>query len=101
VELCASQTMPSLMFLTTGLAICLHFRRSVQNCSDAVDRIGAPRLNSLNMPASVLDGHDDPQSRHKFVAAGGGDQDCGRGSILFDLLPQAVNMRLQRVRGDA
>jgi hypothetical protein len=93
--------MPSLMFLTAGLAICFHFRRSVQNCSDAVDCIGVPRLNSLNMPASVLDGHDDPQSRHKFVAAGFGNQDCRRGRILFDLLPQAVNMRLKRMRGDA
>jgi hypothetical protein len=93
--------MPSLMFLTAGLAICLHFHRSVQNCSDAVDCIGAPRLNSLNMLASVLDGHDHPQSRHKFVATGFGDQDSRRGCIHFDLLPQAVNMRLQRMRRDA
>jgi hypothetical protein len=55
----------------------------------------------LREALTVLDGHDDPQSRHKFVAAGFGNQDCGRGRILFDLLPQAVNMRLQRMRRDA
>ena len=35
----------------------------------------------------ILDGHDNPRSRHQFVAAGFGDQDGRRGRIFLDLLP--------------
>ena len=37
--------------------------------------------------------------RHEFVAAGFGNQNSGRGGVLLDLLPQPVDVRLQRVRG--
>src|ERR1700726_1845924 len=40
-------------------------------------------------------------SWHQFVAAGLGDQDCGAGGIPLDFLPQPVDVRFQRVRGDA
>src|SRR5438105_15068217 len=40
-------------------------------------------------------------SRHQLIAAGFGHQDCRGGGILFDLLPQAVNVGFQRMRGDA
>src|SRR5579871_469586 len=40
-----------------------------------------------------------PASRHELVAAGFGHQDRGRGRILFHLLPQTVDVRLQRVGG--
>src|SRR3954454_6780848 len=40
-------------------------------------------------------------SRHQLIAAGLGDQDSRRGGILLDLLAQPVDVRLQRVGGDA
>ena len=49
----------------------------------------------------VVDTHDNRRSRHKFVAAGFSDKDGGGCGIFLDLLPQPVDMRLQRVRGDA
>src|SRR5215471_6667988 len=41
------------------------------------------------------------KSRHQLVAAGFGHQDGGAGGIPFDLLPQSVDVRLERVGGDA
>src|SRR5215468_12257579 len=40
-------------------------------------------------------------SRHQLVAAGLGHQDGRIGGIALDLLPQPVDMRLERVGGDA
>src|SRR5580658_5278174 len=40
-------------------------------------------------------------SWHQLIAAGFGHQDGGHGGVLLDLLPQAIDMRLQRVSGDA
>src|SRR6516164_3910558 len=37
---------------------------------------------------------------HQLVAACLGDQDGGSGGVLLELLPQPVNVRLERVRGD-
>src|SRR5437016_2665892 len=42
-----------------------------------------------------------PNSRHELVAAGLGDQDGGAGGITLDFLPQPVNVRLERMGGDA
>ena len=52
-------------------------------------RAGAEALENRNPPKErdvILDRHDDPRSRHQFIAAGFGDQDGRRGCILFDLL---------------
>src|SRR5215216_1452408 len=40
-------------------------------------------------------------SRHQLVAAGVGDKDRRVGRIALDLLPQAVNVRLERMCGHA
>src|SRR3954470_13174345 len=40
-------------------------------------------------------------SRHQLVAAGIGDQDRRAGGVFLDLLPQPVNVGLERVGGDA
>src|SRR5215510_10319753 len=37
---------------------------------------------------------------HQLVAACLGDQDGGSGGVLLELLPQPINVRLERVRGD-
>ena len=37
---------------------------------------------------------------HQFVAACLGDQDGGSGGVLLELLPQPINVRLERVSGD-
>src|SRR5262249_56242133 len=39
--------------------------------------------------------------RHQFVTARFGDQDGRAGGVLLDLLPQPIDVRLQRVSGDA
>src|SRR4029450_6119411 len=39
--------------------------------------------------------------RHQFVTARFGDQDRRAGAFLLDLLPQPIDVRLQRVGGDA
>src|ERR1039458_9385843 len=41
------------------------------------------------------------RSRHQFVAARFSDQDGRSGGILLDLLPQSIDVRLERVRGDS
>ena len=37
---------------------------------------------------------------HQLVAACLGDQNSGSGGVLLELLPQPVDVRLERVRGD-
>src|SRR5690606_20507155 len=41
-----------------------------------------------------------PRSRNEFVAALLGHENAGVGRILLDLLPKAVDVRLERVRCD-
>src|ERR1700691_1151419 len=63
-------------------------------------KIGTPSRNAMSS-SMVIVVLGDPRSRYQFIAAGFGDQDSGRGGILFDLLPQTINVGFQRVRGDA
>src|SRR5215468_4688922 len=42
-----------------------------------------------------------PGSWHQFVASGLGHQDTRAGGVALDLLPQAIDVRLEGVRGDA
>src|SRR6516225_6542206 len=42
-----------------------------------------------------------PNSGNELIAAGLSYQELGMRGVLLDLLPQAVDVRLQRVRGDA
>src|SRR5580658_2892042 len=68
---------------------------------------GAPRRRSAGtrsrnaMSSSMVIVVGGPRSRHQFVATGFGNQDRGRGRILLDLLPQSIDVRLQRVRSHA
>src|ERR1051326_8886615 len=54
-----------------------------------------------NKPISSSMLMNEPRSRHEFVAAGFGHQDGRHRGILFDLLPQPVDVSLERVGGDA
>src|SRR5689334_13223379 len=53
------------------------------------------------MSSSMLMRRRKSPSRHQLVSAAFRDKNRGRGSILLDLLPQAIDVGLERVRGDA
>src|SRR6185503_16874003 len=55
----------------------------------------------LRIPACAGMGGASRCSRHQLVAAGFRHQDRRHGGVLLHLLPQPVNMRFQRVGGDA
>ena len=64
-----------------------------------VERTGPPEPchvvvegHSVRPPAAALG--------HELIAAALGDKKLRLGRIVLDLLPQTINMRLERVRGD-
>src|SRR6516225_5783565 len=61
--------------------------------------IGTRSRNAMSS-SILMQSAASPRSRHQFIAAGFGDQNPGGGGVLFDLLPQPINMRFQSVGGD-
>src|SRR5262245_9373099 len=70
--------------------------RSNSNTSSSMDispETGTDSRGCTRRPKAI--------SRDQLIATGFRDQDLGIGSILLDLLPQTIDMRLQSVGGHA
>src|ERR1700730_6034372 len=57
------------------------------------------RRHTFQKSDVVLDGHG-TRLRHQFVSTRFSDQNGGARSILFDLLPQSIDVRFEGVRSD-